>query len=91
MRTTSLIILAALAVSACATPPPPAPDPTTDPDLQAAQQADHSGPAVGLLTAPAGRWLGAVILQMFQNIKLNIDIKLDNPQNPPPTTPKAKP
>jgi hypothetical protein len=104
MRALALIILAALAVSACATPPPPAaatptasapapapdlaPAPAPDPDLQAAQQADHSGPAVGLLTAPAGRWLGAVILQMFQNIKLNIDIKLDNPQNPPP---KAKP
>jgi hypothetical protein len=84
----TLIISAALAASACATQPPPAPDPTTDPDLQAAMEADHSGAAAGLLAAPAGRWLGAVILQMFQNVKLNIDIKLDNPQNPPP---KAKP
>lgn len=40
--------------------------------------ADGAGGAVGTLALPVGKWLGAVILQMFQNVKLSIDVKIDN-------------
>ena len=36
------------------------------------------------IAVPVGRWLGAVILQMLQNVKLNVDVKLDNPQKDKP-------
>ena len=40
--------------------------------------ADGTAGAVGTLAAPVGKWLGAVILQMFQNVKLSIDVKIDS-------------
>jgi hypothetical protein len=40
--------------------------------------ADGASGAVGTLAAPVGKWLGAVILQMFQNVKLSIDVKIDS-------------
>lgn len=103
MLRAALILAAALLATACATRPPPATvaAATTatmaatakvpDPDLQAAQQADQSSPAVGALAVPVGRWLGVVILQMFQNVRLNVDVKLDATPAAASKPPKASP
>jgi hypothetical protein len=72
---TALVLLAGCAQS----PPPP---PTTQAQAEAdeaLQQADGVGGATAV-AVPVARWLGAVILQMLQNVKLNVDVKLDNPQ-----------
>ena len=72
---TALVLLVGCAQS----PPPP---PTTQAQAEAdeaLQQADGVGGATAV-AVPVARWLGAVILQMFQNVKLNVDVKLDNPQ-----------
>jgi outer membrane biogenesis lipoprotein LolB len=85
-RTLAALVLCAM-LAACASGPR-----ATQPDTQAAQpdetelaamQADGTGGATGLVV-PVGKWLGLVILQMFQNVKLNVDVKLDNPQKATP-------
>jgi hypothetical protein len=76
---TALVLLAGCAQS----PPPP---PTTQAQAEAdeaLQQADGVSGATAV-AVPVARWLGAVILQMFQNVKLNVDVKLDNPQKATP-------
>jgi hypothetical protein len=40
-------------------------------------QADGVGGAAAV-AVPVARWAGTVIMQMFQNIKLNVDVKIDN-------------
>jgi hypothetical protein len=77
----AIAVAATIALAACAhqpDPPPPHAHATADDDLH---QADGVGGATAV-AAPVARWAGAVILQMFQNIKLNVDVKLDNPQTP---------
>lgn len=47
------------------------------------KKADLLGAGAGdvnELTMPAGGGLSLQILHMFQSIKLNVDVKLDNPQ-----------
>jgi hypothetical protein len=74
----AIALAAAIAITACAHHPDPAPPPKTQAEAdEALQQADGVGGATAV-AVPVARWLGAVILQMFQNIKLNVDVKLDN-------------
>jgi hypothetical protein len=82
-RTLAVIVLCAM-LTACASGPS-ATQHATEPDETelAAMQADGTGGATGLVV-PVGKWLGLVILQMFQNVKLNVDVKLDNPQKVTP-------
>ena len=72
---TALVLLAGCAQ---APPPPPTTQAQAEAD-EALQQADGVGGATAV-AVPVARWLGAVILQMLQNVKLNVDVKLDNPQ-----------
>jgi starvation-inducible outer membrane lipoprotein len=90
-RTLAALVLCAM-LAACASGPR-----ATEPDTQtqnqtvtqpdetelAAMQADGVGGATAV-AVPVARWLGSVILQMFQNVKLNVDVKLDNPQKATP-------
>jgi starvation-inducible outer membrane lipoprotein len=82
-RTISALVLCAM-LAACASGPS-ATQHATEPDETelAAMQADGVGGATAV-AVPVARWLGAVILQMFQNVKLNVDVKLDNPQKATP-------
>lgn len=71
----ALVLLAGCAQS----PPPP---PTTQAEAEAdeaLQQADGVGGATAV-AVPVARWAGSPILQILQNVKLNVDVKLDNPQ-----------
>jgi hypothetical protein len=72
-------ILFALALTGCATGQYEAYTQTTtaEDDLH---QADGVGGATAV-AVPVARWAGMAILQMLQNLKVNIDVKLDNPQN----------
>ena len=86
-RALAAMVLCAM-LAACASGPRatrPTTTPATQPDETelAAMQADGTGGATGLVV-PVGKWLGLVILQMFQNVKLNVDVKLDNPQKATP-------
>ena len=82
-RTLAALVLCAM-LAACASGPR-ATQQAAQPDETelAAMQADGTGGATGLVV-PVGKWLGLVILQMFQNVKLNVDVKLDNPQKATP-------
>ena len=82
-RTFAALVLCAM-LAACASGPS-ATQHATEPDETelAAMQADGVGGATAV-AVPVARWLGAVILQMFQNVKLNVDVKLDNPQKATP-------
>lgn len=71
----------ATALAACAHHPaqkPPPTQATADEDLQ---QADGVGGATAV-AVPVARWAGAVILQLLQSIKLNVDVKVDHKQPP---------
>jgi len=82
-RTIATLMLCAM-LAACASGPSAAPQPTEPDETElAAMQADGKGGAAAI-AVPVARWLGAVIFQMFQNVKLNVDVKLDNPQKATP-------
>ena len=86
-RTLAALVLCAM-LAACASGPratQPDTQTATQPDETelAAMQADGTGGATGLVV-PVGKWLGLVILQMFQDVKLNVDVKLGNPQKATP-------
>ena len=84
-RTLAAMVLCAMLAACASGPRATAPTTITEPDETelAAMQADGTGGATGLVV-PVGKWLGLVILQMFQNVKLNVDVKLDNPQKATP-------
>jgi hypothetical protein len=76
-----IAVAAALLLTGCAQSPPP-PPPTTQAQAEAdeaLQQADGVGGATAV-AVPVARWAGSAILQILQNVKLNVDVKLDNPQ-----------
>jgi hypothetical protein len=76
-----IALTAALLLAGCAQSPPP-PPPTTQAQAEAdeaLQQADGVGGATAV-AVPVARWAGSAILQILQNVKLNVDVKLDNPQ-----------
>jgi hypothetical protein len=80
---TAIALAASTALAACAHHPaqqPPPTQATADEDLR---QADGVGGATAV-AVPVARWAGAVILQLLQNIKLNVDVKVDNPQKDKP-------
>ena len=72
---TALVLLAGCAQSP---QPPPATQAEAEAD-EALQQADGVGGATAV-AVPVARWAGSAILQILQNVKLNVDVKLDNPQ-----------
>ena len=77
-----IALAAALLLAGCAQSPPPPPTTQAQAEAEAdeaLQQADGVGGATAV-AAPVARWVGSVILQMLQNVKLNVDVKLDNPQ-----------
>ena len=70
------LIIVTLMLAACASKPL-----QLDDDLEREiAESEASGAALGTMAVPVSKWLGVVILQMFQNVKLNVDVKLDNPQ-----------
>jgi uncharacterized lipoprotein YmbA len=70
------LIIVTLMLAACASKPL-----QLDDDLEhEIAESKASGAALGTMAVPVSKWLEFVILQMFQNVKLNVDVKLDNPQ-----------
>jgi hypothetical protein len=78
MRTATAAALVLLAGCAQSPPPPPTTQAQAEAD-EALQQADGVGGATAV-AVPVARWAGSAILQILQNVKLNVDVKLDNPQ-----------
>jgi hypothetical protein len=79
----SLAATLALLAGCAQSPPTPPPTPTAAHAQAEADEALQQADGVGGATAaavPVARWVGSVILQMLQNVKLNVDVKLDNPQ-----------
>ena len=79
-RLKPIALAAALALAGCAQSPPPPPATQAEAEAdEALQQADGVGGATAV-AVPVARWAGSAILQILQNVKLNVDVKLDNPQ-----------
>jgi hypothetical protein len=72
-----------LALAGCAQSPPPPPATQAQAQVESIDEALQQADGVGGATAvavPVARWAGSAILQILQNVKLNVDVKLDNPQ-----------